>query len=428
MTPDSRTARRSFLAVLVAGLAFRAALAFIVVPAWERSAGVGATPDAYPVLAHAIVDDGTFGYAPEGASPTTVRGPGFPAWLAVSVAAGLDDPRWLALWGGLPGILAGAWLAAWCTRVWGLAGGLVAGAVAVLHPLPALIASRAMGDDFYAAAGLAMLALWAAALQARGRGRQVGLTVAAGALGGLQTLVRASGALTLCAAGIALWAGPRKQGAARSRGRRAALAALLAIVALVAPLAWSVRSSRLEGRPVFVHSLAAYNFWIGEGFWRFGAGAPPSGNYPRIVSFALEQAGPEFRQPKFWYASLEPRRAAELDRRLAAAARRRIASRPFDYLARVASGIPTYWFGAQTRARTLQYAVAVVPVLLLATCGIRRAAAQPLGRMLLVSLVAHNLAYAAVLPAARMSVQVYPALACLAGAGAAAIVDRLRSA
>jgi hypothetical protein len=66
----------------------------------------------------------------------------------------------------------------------------------------------------------------------------------------------------------------------------------------------------------------------------------------------------------------------------------------------------------------------VIPVLALAAAGVRRAAAEPLGRALLLTLVVHNLAYAAVLPMARMSVQVYPALACLAGAGAARIAQR----
>ena len=38
----------------------------------------------------------------------------------------------------------------------------------------------------------------------------------------------------------------------------------------------------------------------------------------------------------------------------------------------------------------------------------------------------HNVAYAALLPMARMSVQVYPALAYLAGAGTLWLAERLR--
>jgi len=409
------SARRLFFGILAAGLLWRLSLAFVLVPMWEASAGVASAPDAYPLLAQSLVVEGTLGYAPAGASPTTVRGPGFPAWLAVSVAAGADDPRWLGFWGGLPGLLAGAWLASLLARRWCAIAGIVGGAVAVLHPLPSLIASRVMGDDFYGALGFAALALWTNALGTENRRRGAIGAVAAGSLLAIQMLSRASGLLTLFVAIVyMLWRGRNKF----------VLGVILAAVALVPPLAWSVRTSRLEDRPVFVHSLGAYNFWIGEGFDRFGAGNPPSGNYPDIVRFALSQAGPEFEDERFWYAGLEPHRSAELDSRLARAARQRIADDPFGYARRILEGIPAFWVRAMTTSRTLQYAVAVVPVLLLAAFGIRRVLGDPLGMQLLLVLAAHNIAYAAVFPAARMSVQVYPALAYLAGAGAAAVFRR----
>jgi hypothetical protein len=405
-----------FFGILAAGLLWRLLLAFVLVPMWEARTGVASAPDAYPLLARSLVTEGTLGYAPVGASPTTVRGPGFPAWLAVSVAAGADNPRWLGLWGGLPGLLAGAWLASLLARRWCAIAGIVGGAVAVLHPLPSLIASRVMGDDFYGALGFAALALWTNALGSEDRRRGAVGAVAAGLLLAVQMLARASGLLTLFVAIVyMLW---------RGRGKFV-LGVILAAVALLPPLGWSIRTSRLEDRPVFVHSLGAYNFWIGEGFDRFGTGKPPSGNYPRIVRFALSQAGPEFEDERFWYAGLEPLRAAELDARLAHAARQRIADDPLGYARRVLEGIPAFWVRAMTTSRTLQYAVAVVPVLLLAALGIRSVLRDPLGVQLLLVLAAHNLAYAAVFPAARMSVQVYPALAYLAGAGAAASLRRL---
>jgi hypothetical protein len=409
--------RALFAAVLVTGLAWRALLAFVVVPHWEGRAGVAPTPDAYPLLAISLVERGVLGYAPDGASPTTVRGPGFPAWLAASVAIGLDDTRWLALWGGVPGVLAGAWLAGWVGRRLGLLGGIVAGAVAVLHPLPSLIASRAMGDDFYGAVGLAGLATWIAALEAKDRRRGLALAAIAGGLLALQMLARASGVLTLL---VALACSLRAL-----RGR-VALGGMLLLVALVPPLAWSARSSALAGSPVFVHSLGAYNFWIGEGFDRFGAGPPPAGHYDRIVRFALEHAGSDFEQERFWYARLEPPRAAELDRRLARAARARVAGDPLGYALRVLRGLPAFWFGAQTEDRTRHYTLAVVPVLLLAAFGVRRAFGDPLGRLLLCTLLAHNLAYAAVLPMARLSVQVYAPLAYLAAQGVRSSLHSLR--
>ena len=413
MSRPAPAAGRLFLAVFLAGLLWRALLAFVAVPAWEARSGVASTPDAYPVLAASLVERGSFGYGDVGANPTTVRGPGFPLWLAASVLVGLDDRRWLAFWGGLPGILAGAWLAGWCTRRWGILAGAVAGAVAVMHPLPGLIASRAMGDDFYGALGLAACALCCASVDAAQGRRAPWLAAGAGAALALQMLARASGLLTLIVVALS-WQ--------RLKGR-ALPAALLFGIALAPPLLWSVRTSGLEGRAVFVHSLAAYNFWVGEGLHRFGPGDPPSGNYPRAVRFALDRAGPDFADDRFWYAGLEPRRAAELERRLSSAAVGRVTSDPAGYAGRVIKGVGSYWFGAQTRTRSLQYAALVLPVLLLAGFGVRRALQEPLGRMLLATLLLHNLATAAMLPAARMSVQVYPALACLAAAGAATLLE-----
>jgi len=417
---------------LAAGLAWRLLLALVVVPAWEAETGIAQSPDAYPSLARSLLEDGVLGYGSEGASPTTVRGPGFPAWLALGILAGGARSWWLGLWGGLPGVLAGAWVAALVAREHGAPAAVVAWAVAVLHPLPSLIAARGMGDDFYAALGFGALALWVGALRETRSPQRLGWTVACGLLLAVQMLSRASGILTLLVAlglaGAGLAArnsGPERSSHGIRRGR-IATCALLVAVALPLPLAWSLRSSRLEGRPVFVHSLGAYNFWIGEGFDRFGAGDPPSGNYPSIVRFALSQAGPGFDAARFTYRSLTPGRAAELDGKLAQAARDRIAADPVGYAARVARGVPAYWFRAQTSRRTLQYALVVAPVLLLAAIGVSSAARSPLGLQLLAALALHNLAYAAVLPAARMSVQVYPALAFLAGAGVSRLARGVR--
>ena len=95
---------------------------------------------------------------------------------------------------------------------------------------------------------------------------------------------------------------------------------------------------------------------------------------------------------------------------------------PGAFLARWGRGIYRYWFRAQSTHRTRQYALAVLPVLALAGLGaatLRRGADDTgLLTALLAYVLLHNLAYAAVLPMARMSVQVYPAVACLAGLGA----------
>lgn len=421
--PKELVARRLVLGILAVGLFWRLVLCVFVVPLWEARANVAPTPDAYPTLARTLLDDGTLGYAPFGASPTTVRGPGFPIWLAVGILVGGDDPRWLGLWGGLPGIAVAAWLTWLVARRFGAAPGIVAGAVAALHPLPSLISARVMGDDFYAALGFAGLAVWCIALRSPGDKAGAWWAVAAGMLLAMQMLTRASGLLTLVAA-LIVGLVPRK--------RRAGLSLLLVAVALLPPLLWSVRTSRLEARPVFVHSLGAYNFWIGEGFDRYGAGEGPAGNWGEILPFVLAQAEIDGAEAQgFWYVELDPREAAALDSKLGRAAVERITRDPVGYVARWVKGLARYWYQAQTGRRSLQYLLVAVPVLLLAFAGIRRlraagGARDPLGSLLLLAVVLHNVAYAALLPTARMSVQVYPAIAYLAGAGACWVFDRVR--
>ena len=197
---------------------------------------------------------------------------------------------------------------------------------------------------------------------------------------------------------------------------------------MLPPLLWSVRSSRLEGRPVFVHSLIAYNFWVGEGFDRYGTGEPPGGNWTKIRDLVLSEGGVSDEHPeRFWYGTLEPREAAELESKLAGAAMTRVTSDPLGYVWRSIKGLGRYWFQAQTATRSLQYLALALPVLLLALLGVRPVLeGDTLGRLLLAMLVLHNVAYAAVLPMARMSVQVYPCLAYLAGAGAAWVLTSAR--
>jgi hypothetical protein len=448
LPPDAarrRSADRLALGLLAAGLAWRVALAVLVAPAWERAAGVGATPDAYPLLAETLVERGTLGYGDAGATPTTVRGPGFPLWLAPAVLAFGTDPRWMGVWGALPGILAGAlvaWLAA--TRHGPLAG-WIAGAVAILHPLPSIVAARAMGDDFYAAlAAAGAIAWWWALLPgaswagADTRWRDaVPARVAEGPSALSRDAIRApavflagallAGAILTRSTGVLALAACAAYGLAR--GRRGATA-LLVGVALVPALAWSARTSRLEGRPVFVHSLVFYNFWIGEGLDRHGPGPAPAGSWSRIVRETWERAGVESPGAPRWYGTLAPREAAAVERALAREASARVLGDPAGYALRVARGIGRFFFQASTVERSRQYLAAVAPVLLLAILGAagvaRRRSGDGLGRLLLAILALHALAYAAILPAARMSVQIYPELAYLAGAGGAFVLHGFR--
>jgi hypothetical protein len=386
------------------------------VPGWEASTGIAATPDAYPTLARSLLDHRCLGYEPERVGPTTARGPAFPAWLAIGMSLGGDDPRWLGFWGGLPGLLLGALLTQVAARRLGTVAALLTGAVAVAHPLPSLIAARVMGDDFYAALGCAALLAWWRATEAAGARRAYGWLAIAALLLSLQMLARSTGLLTLAAAGVTCMRRP---------GTRLRHVLLLALLALAPPLAWSVRSSVLEGRPVFVHSLFFYNFWVGEGIDRHGAGDPPSGNWNQIVGDVYGKAG--WTGNALWYGTLAPTQLAELERRLGAAAFERIREDPAGYLGRCLRGLARFWFQAGTRSRTLQYVALVLPLVVLAAIGAASCRRDPLAMLFLTAIVLHNLAYAAVLPAARMSVQVYPELSYLVGAGAARLLSAPRA-
>ena len=413
--PDPDRRRRAWTtaaAIAGCGLLARIILAFAIVPQWERSAGVPHDPDSYIVLARSLVDHGSFGFGSQGADPTTVRGPGYPAWLGLGILLGGDDPRWMGVWGGIPGLIVAAAIAFLLARRAGMLAAIIGGSIAAIHPIPAIVASRVMGDDFTAATGVAGLLVWDVALREKRRGRACALSAAAGLLLALHMLTRASGVLTLAAAaGFAL----------ARRPRRPAIAVLLVGVALLPPLLWSVRSSRLEGRFVFVHSLAAYNFWVGEALDRLGTGGEKGARWGEVTRLVLAQSGRSGEEAdRFWYGDLTPRETAAFDGALARSAVRRVAQDPLGYAARAARGIAQFWYQAETRSRSWQYLIAALPVLILALAGawscLRGGGDGAfLAALLLAFILLHDAAYAATFPMARMSVQVYPALAYLAG-------------
>jgi hypothetical protein len=391
------------LLVVALSLAARAAAGFVLVPAWEAQ-GIAPFPDRYPVLAASLLDRGELGYAPEGATPTTARGPGFPLWLAVGMALGGRAQGWIALWASLPGALAAGLVARLLLREAGPRAALLGGLLAGLHPLAVFTSARGMSDEFVGA-----LLLGAVAVVSRDgegeNGHSLRPALTAGALLAAAILARATAALALVAIVAA--------GLGKGRSKRAL--ALLAAVALLPPLAWSVRSSLLEGRPVFVHSLAAYNWWCGEVLETRGL-ASRRGETSRAMVDTIVAKGEVERDPaRFWYGTLAPRETASMERALAAAAVLRIREDPLAYAVRVARGTGWFWIRGETRGRTLQYAALVLPVLALAAVGAVR------GRMGLAAAIVllHVLAYAAVYPSARMAVQVWPLVAWMAGRGSA---------
>jgi hypothetical protein len=181
---------------------------------------------------------------------------------------------------------------------------------------------------------------------------------------------------------------------------------------------------------VFVHSLAGYNFWFGEAYHRLGAGRTAGETRKLAMGLMAEQcAMPGLADPGFWYARLTPRETAEMERCLVRAAARRVLGDPAGYVARFGLGIARFWFAADDPSRSRQYGLLVAPLLagaLLGAVAVLRPGATPdlLGSSLVLLVVLHNLAYAGTWPMARMSVQVYPAVAYLAGAGLGGLLPR----
>ncbi len=222
----------------------------------------------------------------------------------------------------------------------------------------------------------------------------------------LHLLARANGILTLAALALA-------EGRALAKNGRAL--ALVAAIGLVPALGWSVRTSVLEGHPVFVQSLTWYNFWLGEGFDRFGREQAKGEFYRQRIELIFETAGlPPPDLNRWWWGQLTPAQLRELEPRLRARAQEYVARHPLRYAARVLRGIAGFWVRGETGYRTRTYVVAVLPLLLLAAIGIARRAgrASPdeLARVFLWSLVLQTVGYALLAPMARYSVQVYPAL------------------
>ena len=422
MTPTDRASLRTLVFLILAAVLIRLLVCFVLLPRWEESHGAGRFPDGYPYLAQSLLEEKTLGFGPwGGASPTTAKGPGFALWLAPGIAVGGMSPGWLGFWSGVPTLILAWFLGrAVLTRF-----GIVPAAIGVLaltcHPVAVVLTSRVLPDELYGALGMGgCLALVSASGAATSRSRLALAALSAALLGG-HMLARSTGILTVFAILLAGFLIPERR----------VLALCVVFVALIPPLIWSVRSSRLEGRPVFVNSLAAYNFWVGEAFDRLGSGWTDKERWRATVDLLVEQGAIVEREREgFHYANLTPREVAAMETKLQAAAARLIEGQPLHYLGRCARGVWRFWIQSQSTRRTIQYALVVVPLLALAGIGAwgvwRDTPSDTLGILCLGVIALHNIAYAMILPMGRFSVEVYPHLAWLAAAGAFSLRPRRR--
>ena len=404
----------ALILLILCGLVWRVVLSYYVIPAWEGSRHLVPFPDDYPALARSLIETGTLGYGlPGGASPTTVRGPGFPLWLALGMITGGFDPRWLRLWSSVPVLILAPFVIVLMARRHGTIAAFAAGLILLFHPLPGKLSARIMSDEFFAVCGFAAILVWDAALRSARPRRTLLLALSTASLVAIQILTRSTGVLFLIVVAVL--------GLRAGRGYRA-LTVIVTVVALLPALVWSYRSSSLEGRFVFVHSLKGYNFWMGEGFDRYGYGWMDHETWPKIVELIDSTAGlpPVEYSRKLDYTKLTPTETASLEINLQRAAVERVVTDPWGYAGRVARGFCRFWFEADTARIRLFNAVAVLPLLglaIVAMVRLSRGTLQP-DRILVASIllvVLHNLLYAGVLPLARFSAHVYPGLAWLAG-------------
>lgn len=417
-TPGLRTI---VLVVALTGLAVRVVAGTVVVPRLERGERLGPDADRYAELAASLLDRGTLGFDPPGASPTTVRGPAFSSWLAGGMLAGGRSPGWLAIWAALPGCIAATVVAAVLARSHGAFAGLAGGLIAAAHPLAVFASARLLSDEAYGACLLLALIAWRRAVRAEAP--RWGWAALAGGLLAAASLTRPTG-LAVAALVIA-WT---LATAGRAKGLR--VAGVIALAIAFPTAGWAIRSSRLAGAPVFIEALPGYNFWLGEADSRFGFASGFGEARARAHTLIAAEAGePRAAAPGFRYADLAPRDLHAFDEKLTRAAIERVEAAPLAYARRCLSGLFWYWTRGEARARTIEYAIVAFPFVVLAAIGWRRAAGSGAGDGLPVRLAAavvilHVVAYAAICPMARYSVQLYPVMGYFAGIGCASLARR----
>ncbi|RMF75663.1 MAG: hypothetical protein D6738_03350 [Acidobacteria bacterium] len=405
----NRACLRPLLLLCCSLLLLRIMVALWLVPAWERTTNVSQFPDLYPQLAAGLLADHTLSFAGVSQTPTIVRGPGFPAYLALGLLI-LSKPTWLRVWSVLPGILLAVGLGQALCRRFGRMVGISAAAIVGGHPLAVVVSARVMSDEFVAFASAAAIGVLFTAR--RWEPSRLTLSVL---LFNVAILSRATAVLALLATAIAAFRFDKD----RTPTQRALFTSLLVLFALIGPAFWSIRSSRLAGTPVFVHSLAYYNIWMGIAHDRAGIGRSWQETW-RAERAILGRLAPDIMgaDGTRGYATLSPLDTATLERRLAAALARDLKRHPAQHLLRGARGLLRFWWQAQTQGRTRQYFLAQAPLLVLTLVGLctyfcrrQQHAAHPLLDAFALWLLATNIAYAWTLPMARMSVQVLPATA-----------------
>lgn len=243
-TPKGAGPYGIWLAILAAALAARLAFVAFMPPVIMWADG-----REYDAVARLLVDHGTYGLQ-------ALRPPGYPTLIAAVYSVFGKNLLALRLVEVVLGTLSVALIGLIGTRLFGRRAGLIAAALAALHPVLAFLPSTEFPENF--AVLVIVLALGAAFAGLR-QGGAWGWAAASGALFGIATLIRPN--IVTLLPGFAL--GAVFMLARERRGWVVPVAACCAALALtLAP--WIVRNHHVHGRWAFVSTGGGRQFWCGN--------------------------------------------------------------------------------------------------------------------------------------------------------------------
>jgi 4-amino-4-deoxy-L-arabinose transferase-like glycosyltransferase len=270
----------AWLAILVAALAVR--VAFV---ATLPRAILWADAQEYEAAGRRLYEQGTYGLQ-------ALRPPGYPTLIAAVYHLFGESLLALRLVEAVLAVVSVALIGLIGTRVFGRRAGLIAGALAALHPVLAFLPSTQYSESTLVLVITLGLAATFAALGQGGRWRWL----IAGLLLGVATLVRANtiGLFPGLALGLVL---------ALRRARRGVLAPALVfglgLGLAIAP--WMIRDHQVMGRWFFISTGGGRQFWLGNN---------PAANGSTIVhpvpdaktQAALDRLPDEFARDRYLYA------------------------------------------------------------------------------------------------------------------------------
>ena len=374
-------------------------------------------PDSYDVLAQNLFNHGTLSYHPEGLVPTVSRGPVHPLFLA-PISSALNPPTWWArLYAMLPGLFAVLLLYSYTVRRIDANVALWAAAFAAIYPVEFHFSA------YFCPTGLPALLIVSIFLLADHLVRCPTFSwpksIALGLLAGTLILARQEMVIVVALVLIII---VYKSGSMQIVLRF--LVSLTIAILLITP--WSIRSSRLAETFVGVHVLAGFNFWIGEDYLSHPLPEHKGEAMIRGRQALFSRLPNRLQNDQLSYKMWSPRQEAEVDHILIQDAFARILSEPFDYLGRVLTGIPFYFFGAETRSKTILAALIQIPLWLLAFWSFwvyrRHEHLSILVRFAAGSVLLLCIAHAAIYPIMRYSAVMQPITAFVA---ALALLDLL---